>query len=329
MDIFDRSKIISDKNKLIFQVLSWEAFDETFENDDSDDQTEKQEYNIYAFGVDLEGNSVCVRFENYKPYFFALVPDKYQNVFDNFKCKELEKYIRNKLFRNREDLVSVNIVKRKKYKGFTNDKEYKFVRFVCKNLTTFNKIRYILSPREKSRLPKIMSIDPQFSLEFELYESNIEPYLRFTHKMDISMASWLQVTKVQFDNNISRCQNSYFTDYNNVSKLDRQEICNLTLGAWDIEAFSYNSRYNGINEMPDPEQDEDIITLLNILNQRDVDSRVHDVSRPIISNKTSRTFCTNAWRDIDASGSRPRGEVWCLIRNNPTPSTEFNGGTIL
>ena len=54
MDIFDRSKIIPDKNKLIFQVLSWEAFDETFENDDSDDQTEKQEYNIYAFGVDLE-----------------------------------------------------------------------------------------------------------------------------------------------------------------------------------------------------------------------------------------------------------------------------------
>ena len=76
-------------------------------------------------------------------------------------------------------------------------------------------------------------------------------------------------------------------------------------------------------------EDEDIITLLNILNQRDVDSRVHDVSSPIISNKTSRTYCTNAWRDIDASGSRPRGEVWCLIRNNPTPSTEFNGGTIL
>jgi len=260
MDIFDRSKIIADKNKLIFQVLSWEAFDETFENDDSDDQTEKQEYNIYAFGVDLEGNSVCVRFENYKPYFFAMVPQKYQATFDNYKCKELEKYIRNKLFRNKEDLISVSIVKRKKYKGFTNNKEYKFVRFVCKNLTTFNKIRYILSPKEKSRLPKIMSIDPQNSLEFELYESNIEPYLRFTHKMEISMASWLEVTKVHFDNSISRCQNSYFTDYNNVSKLERQEICNLTLGAWDIEAFSYNSRYNGINEMPDPEQHDDIIT---------------------------------------------------------------------
>ena len=86
---------------------------------------------------------MCVRFEGYKPYFFALIPDKLQNSFDNFKKNEVERFIRNKLFRNRDDLESISVVSRKKYKGFTNEKKYKFLRFVCKNLNTFNRIKYI------------------------------------------------------------------------------------------------------------------------------------------------------------------------------------------
>ena len=53
----------------------------------------------------------------------------------------------------------------------------KFLRFVCKNLSTFNRIRYILNPKEKSRLPKISKIDSVSPLKFDLYESNIDPYL--------------------------------------------------------------------------------------------------------------------------------------------------------
>ena len=260
MDPFLRPQNKNVKNKITFQILSWDASDEVIENYDSDNETEDKRYHIYAFGVDTSGESVCIRFENYKPYFFALVPDKYQNSFDEYKKKELEKYIRNKLFRNKEDLESVTIVKRKKYKGFTNEKIYKFVRFVCKNQTTFNKIKYILNPKEKSKLPKISAIDPNFNLKFDLYESNIEPYLRFTHKQEIKMAGWVEVSGITYDPEISRCQNTYYCDYRNVKSVDIQDVCNLTLGSWDIEAFSYSSRYLDINEFPDYKNPKDIIT---------------------------------------------------------------------
>ena len=257
MEAFIRPESTTELDEITFQILSWEAFDET---EDPDGEYPDTRYNIYAFGVNKDSESVCVRFDGYKPYFFALIPDKYQDTFDTFKRKEVEKYIRNKLFRNKEDLESVSVVTRKKYKGFTNEKEYKFLRFICKNLTTFNKIKWILNPKDTRKLPKISSISPTEPLKFELYESNIEPYLRFTHKADIQMSGWVKVSKICTFPDMSRCQHSYTTNYNNVEKIECNEVCNLTLGSWDIEAFSYSSRYLGINEFPDPEKENDIIT---------------------------------------------------------------------
>ena len=144
MEPFIRSQSNKENKQFVFQTLSWEAFDEEISHETSDfeeSQNEDIRYHIYTFGVNESGESVCVRFENYKPYFFALIPDKFQKTFGDFEKNEVERYIRNKLFKSKEDLESVSIVKRKKYKGFTNGKEYKFLRFVCKNLNTFNRIK--------------------------------------------------------------------------------------------------------------------------------------------------------------------------------------------
>jgi DNA polymerase delta subunit 1 len=264
MEAFKRDQKTDEEKTLDFQILSWEACDEQIENETSDQEEYEPapdlRYHIYAFGVNDSGESVCIRFENYKPYFFALIPDKYQERFGNYEKNEVERFIRNKLFKSKEDLESVSIVVRKKYKGFTNGKTYKFLRFVCKNLNTFNRIRYILNPRDKTRLPKISAINVNEKLKFDLYESNIEPYLRFTHKMEIQMAGWVRVKNITQDLEMSRCQHSYICHYNCVQKLDRQEVCNLTIGSWDIEAFSYTSRYEGINEFPDPTKEKDIVT---------------------------------------------------------------------
>ena len=235
MEAFIRPESTSELDEITFQILSWEAFDET---DDPDGEFPDTRYNIYAFGVNKESDSVCVRFEGYKPYFFALIPDKYQDTFDTFKRKEVEKYIRNKLFRNKEDLESVSVVTRKKYKGFTNEKEYKFLRFICKNLTTFNKIKWILNPKDTRKLPKISSLSPTEHLKFELYESKIKPYLRFTHKADIQMSGWVKVSKICTFPEMSRCQHSYKHKYNNGENINWNEVGNLKLGYWDIEACS-------------------------------------------------------------------------------------------
>ena len=263
MDVFVREQRMPE-TKIKYQILSWEAFDEKndniFENSEDENEIEDINYNIYTFGVNDNGESVCVRYEGFKPYLFALIPDKHQVFFDENKRREFEKFLKNKLYKNKTCLESVDIVLRKKYKGFTNEKEYKFLRIVCKNLNTFNRIKYILNPKDKAKLPKISCLDLINPVKFELFESNIDPYLRFTHKVDIDMAGWVEVTNLKHDPDISRCQHSYYTDHNNVRKHDRQDVCNLTIGSWDIEAFSYSSRYLNQNDFPDHDNPKDIIT---------------------------------------------------------------------
>jgi len=253
------------ETKIRYQILSWEAFDEKKESifDDSEDDNENENddnYNIYTFGVNENGESVCVRYEGFKPYLFALIPDKYQGYFDEIKRREIQKFLKSKLYKNKNCLESVDVVLRKKYKGFTNEKEYKFLRIVCKNLNTFNRIKYILNPKDKSKLPKISCLDLNNPIKFELFESNIDPFLRFTHKVDIDMAGWVEASNLNHNPDISRCQHSYHTDHNNVRKHDRQDVCNLTIGSWDIEAFSYSSRYENQNDFPDHDNPNDIIT---------------------------------------------------------------------
>ena len=101
--------------ELVYQILSWEAFDEDIEQDCSGDEEPDpnvvdKRYHIYTFGVNELGESVCVRFENYRPYLFALVPDKYQESFTDYSKKEVERFIRNKLFKSRDDLISVDLI---------------------------------------------------------------------------------------------------------------------------------------------------------------------------------------------------------------------------
>jgi len=126
---FKRPQSTEEKPELIYQILSWEALDEDIEQDTSGSEDEPdpnlvdKRYHIYSFGVNECGESVCVRFESYRPYLFALVPDKFQETFDSYAKKEVERFIRNKLFKSREDLISVELVERKKYKGFTNGKK--------------------------------------------------------------------------------------------------------------------------------------------------------------------------------------------------------------
>ena len=81
MEAFIRPESTTELPEVTFQILSWEASDET---DDPDGEYPVTCYNIYAFGVNQISESVCVRFEGYKPYFFALIPDKYQDNFDTF-----------------------------------------------------------------------------------------------------------------------------------------------------------------------------------------------------------------------------------------------------
>jgi len=73
---------------LIFQTLYWDSY--TNEEEDN-------EYCIQVFGRDKIGKSIYVEINNYKPFFFVLIPDKIMNndideIIINLKKKIFYKY---------------------------------------------------------------------------------------------------------------------------------------------------------------------------------------------------------------------------------------------
>ena len=88
MDNFVRKQTTNLETTIDFQILSWEALDEIDEYSDEEDPIIK--YNIYTFGVNKIGESVCIRFEDYQPYLFALIPEHLQKTFDEYKKKEFD-----------------------------------------------------------------------------------------------------------------------------------------------------------------------------------------------------------------------------------------------
>lgn len=258
MDKFIRRKLENYSDDLIFQVLSWEAFD--YQDSDSDNESDPV-YKIYMFGVTEKSESVSLCVNNFTPYYFALIPDNLQESWSDYHTKEVFNFLKKRLFRLRDSLLGVSVVKRKKLKGFTNETEYKFLKLIFSNNEAFSKCRYILCPSESSRRPKITSIQVS-SLEFELYESNIDPFIRFSHIQDIKSSGWVKVLQKDYTVNEyeTRCQIDCSCHWKSVNSYDRNTISPLVLASWDIECFSHEAYHKKKNIFPNHQVKEDIIT---------------------------------------------------------------------
>ena len=257
METFTRNKVEL-KNDLKFQVLTWEAHDYT---DDDDEAGVESEYKIFMFGVTEKSESVCVQVNKFTPFYFALIPEDLQEKWSDFHTKEITSYIKKKLYKKSGSLLKVSVVKKKKYKGFTNEKEYSFLKLIFQNHEAFNRTRYILNPKEEYRKPKVTSISPNV-LNFELYESNIDPFIRFSHIRDIKMAGWITISKDHYElsDDTTRCQIEVNCHYKNVMPCDDLVTGPLVLASWDIECFSHESCYENKNAFPDHSKESDVIT---------------------------------------------------------------------
>ena len=80
-------------DELIFQIIDWQEYNERadIETEQIDYKTKKNRiihptrYFINLYGKTLDEQSVCLRIENFKPYFFVEIPEEWSpNSIDAF-----------------------------------------------------------------------------------------------------------------------------------------------------------------------------------------------------------------------------------------------------
>lgn len=252
MDKFKRKTLFSDegnrdKDLLEFQAVEWWTCDESDESTSdetsgSEEQTEK--YVIRCFGTDEVGVSYSCKIKNFTPFYFIKVDDNFSRV----KLVHFMSYIQNQktMYKFKENIMvsKCKIVEKKDIYGFTNGKTFKFVRLVFDNYAAMMRSRYVFK-----RPIKIPGVNSGIT-KYKLYESNFEPFMRFSHLKNIQLAGWISVKRkdAMFIDEANTMV-SFEVDWNKVVRSENQgRVANFLQASWDIETYSYDRTF------PDPEK---------------------------------------------------------------------------
>lgn len=243
-----------------FQIIEWHTQDEedlmyeSSEDSNFSQNTKKthETYTIRCFGVTAEGVSVTCKIENFTPFYYIKVHDKFSktqlNKFIEFlkNSYQLSKVKVNGEYVSFADCLladKCSIIKKKDLYGFKNNREFRFIRLVFNNLTALNKSKYIF------KNPVVIPDVNDKPMKYKLYESNFEPFMRFCHIKDLLMAGWVKLPKdkTQITDSSSTTQIEVSIHWKDIISLrDKKDIANFLQASWDIETYSYDRTF------PDP-----------------------------------------------------------------------------
>lgn len=146
-------------------------------------QMEDREMVIHLFGMNAEGESIRVDVSGFRPYFYVALP---KSCIDS---DPIEKRLRMKL-KAQVDQLEFKIENKKKLYGYSGDNTTRFLKISMPSLGLFYTVRKEFL--DEKQQPKFSIRDRETPLE--VFESNIDPMLRFFHTRDVKPCGWISVT---------------------------------------------------------------------------------------------------------------------------------------
>lgn len=229
-----------------FQILDWRTHeDEDVAVEEGQHIEAEQKYVVDLYGRTREDKTIYVKVTDFTPYFYVEIPLSWGNSTISKFIYTLKQQV---YYKYRDSLLSYESIKRCKFVGFSNYKQFQFLRLVFKNHTGYRKFSYTLTKPIKN--PAI-SRKPR---KYQTYESNIEPFMRCMHKRDLEACGWVKIKKHRYEdtgNKPSICDINIETKWTNLEKVDDTHISKFVIASFDIECTS------GDGSFPQAERDSD------------------------------------------------------------------------
>ena len=236
-------------------------------------------YQIRLYGVQKDGKNICVKFNDFKPYFYIQLPRLLtKKDIHNFKKSikdPLRQYLaddyRKKIKRKRttepdlmvwkqnadkliEEIVGCQLMMKKKFYNFTNNKEFPFLAIQFHSINAFYTFRRFFE--HCKTLAKFEPFKKGKRYPLNLYESNLEPLLRFFHIRDINPCGWVKINKTKaekcLDDSETTCPIELkVNSYKNINSHAVSSIAPMLVASFDIECSS------GDGSFPDPNNPND------------------------------------------------------------------------
>ena len=172
---------------LELQVLDWQTYDEVpddFDPEELDEDEDISRYTMVIFGIDEQEQSISVKVTGFRPRFYVNIPSGWSD----YKISAFLSTIKSKVRKPYDNsLQSHKIMKRMKFRGFTNNEKFKFIRLNFYSKRGLHEYVRVLQKKIRNTL---LSKKPK---RYEIYESNIDPFLRFCHINDLKTSGWIQL----------------------------------------------------------------------------------------------------------------------------------------
>jgi DNA polymerase elongation subunit (family B) len=192
---------------------------------------QNKEMIINLFGATKEGTPVRVEVNGFQPFFYVEIP----NEESKWKVK-IEEVVKAK-FGKQVDKISFQLVYKKKLFGYTGGKSFAFLKITVPSISCFYEMRKFFSAEyelKKNKLPPL-----------KLYESNIDPMLRFFHIRNLQPCGWIRLEKPIMDEDDPLLTKIY-VDWQDVFP-GEAPVGFVTApfhhAFWDIECYSHDGEF--------------------------------------------------------------------------------------
>ena len=206
------------------------------------------------FGVTRKGRSVHVKVEGFKPYCYVR-PNR------DFRKKQMESFrtfVERSMRKHASSIVGFDLVKKTCLMGY--QEPCNFVKITFHTKKAMNYLKYIFLESNQTtdedddvhyyytkKMIKIPGVN-QKPFYYKLYESNIDPIIRFIHNTNINACGWISIPKRTYRVeepavSSARTQISLITTMDNVHRLECDEIAPLSVLSFDLECTSIDGGF--------------------------------------------------------------------------------------
>lgn len=295
-----------------FQIIEWsETTNYEYELDDNDETIKMGKFVIRLYGRDIDNKTVSCDILNYKPYIYVNIPEDWVSkknckTFINFIQKDMKmEHIRG--------LIKIDIVKKKKFYGFTDEFYFNFLKLTFDNT---NAIWEFLKSYESKKI----EFETKFKFDFKLYDTKIKHFMKFMHSKNINATGWVNVKKYITIEKKTHSSINISCDINDIETFDNQLNSKFVVCSFDLECKPENN-----TDFPNPNNDNDCIIQIGSV------FSYYGCSEPFLKNIITLKSCDkiNILHDVEIESYNSEKQMllaWkkLILRVDPDILTGYN-----
>jgi len=301
-----------------FQCFDWK----------SEDKYSK--YTIYAFGLTKDKKTVAVHITDFKPFFYISVPEKwdcddFQAFYDDIIVNIPENIVDQFLYLDCiENDILITEQKCKFEEGFTNNQQYPFIKMSFDSQRAMRSYasaikKYIDNKDDDKKKDK----DKE---KIKLYETTLDPLLRFFHIQNIEPGGWVSIEKQKKVN--KRIFNTHYEvtiPYDKIQPFENDSITPLKIASFDIECDSSHGDFPLANKdlrklVFDAHQEYNRVRILYEQGKIDSEHFIDDTSK---INYIYRLFTFGFYETDEVLGTREENNISKVFIKSKSPSKSF------